>query len=142
MDNNVPVESLFKGVGIEIDIKDPQNFLKIKETLTRIGVASKTTNMLYQSCHILHKRDIDGKSHYAIVHFKEMFKLDGKPSSLEDKDIERRNAIVRLLEEWSLLKVLKEDAIGVCAPMSSIKVISYADKKNWTLVEKYKIGRK
>lgn len=141
--NNNNDDDLFQGVGIEVDILDSENFLKIKETLTRIGVASRQTNTLYQSCHILHKRDNAGNSHYAIVHFKEMFKLDGKPSSLEQKDVDRRNRAVVLLQDWNLLKIMSEEDINNnLAPMSAIKVLSHREKNDWTLVEKYKIGKK
>lgn len=133
---------LFRGVGVLIDIKNNENFLKIKETLTRIGVASKQDNKLYQSCHILHKRDSIGKSHYAIVHFKEMFLLDGKDASLEDKDYERRNAIAFLLEDWNLVEVINPEDYTYRAPIATIKIISHADKKNWELIAKYKIGKK
>ena len=142
MSNEKVEEDIFKGLGVEIELGDPENFLKIKETLTRIGVASKIAPTLYQSCHILHKRDLTGASRYAIVHFKEMFKLDGKPSTLTEIDIARRNAIVKLLDEWKLLSIVNEETIGKVASMTSIKVISHKDKSNWNLVAKYQIGRK
>jgi len=118
---------------LEISFKEVDDFLKIKETLTRIGVASRKDNKLYQSCHILHKQ---GK--YYLVHFKELFKLDGKPSDISENDIERRNAIAKLLSDWGLLKI-KAD-LGDLAPMNQIKVISYKDKDKWELVAKYNIG--
>ena len=124
-------------VGIEVTLPDDEAFLKIRETLTRCGVASKQTKILYQSCHILHKRGL-----YYIVHFKEMFKLDGKPSSLDENDIARRNTICDLLQQWGLVKVVDQAAIGKKAPMSQVKIVSYKDKANWTLVEKYQIGNK
>jgi hypothetical protein len=133
---------IFSGVGIRVNIKSPENFLQIKETLTRIGLSPKNEKTLYQSCHILHKRDLRGDSVYAIVHFKEMFKLDGKESLLTDSDIARRNSIVRLLEEWNLVEVYNQDDITNCAPMSNIKVVSFKEKNNWNLVPKYKIGKK
>ena len=131
--------NLFSGLGIEVDIKLPQNFLKIKETLTRIGVASKKDNTLYQSCHILHKR---GK--YAIMHFKELFILDGKieETVIEDDDLARRNMIAKLLEEWDLLTIEKPDEVGELAPMAEIKVIPWKQKSEWTLIAKYTIGAK
>jgi hypothetical protein len=131
--------NLFSGLGIEVDIKLPQNFLKIKETLTRIGVASKKDNTLYQSCHILHKR---GK--YAIMHFKELFILDGKieETVIDEDDIARRNMIAKLLEEWDLLAIEKPEEVGPLAPMSEIKVIPWKQKPEWTLVSKYSIGAK
>ena len=133
--------SIFRGVGVEVDILDNENFLKIKETLTRIGVASEEHNNLYQSCHILHKRDYTGESRYAIVHFKEMFKLDDRPSSLEQKDIERRNTIVKLLQDWSLLKVKENEDISEQAAVDTLTIISYKQKKYWNLIEKYTIGK-
>ena len=123
---------------IEVTLAQKDDFLKVRETLTRIGVAAKKENVLYQSCHILHKQ---GK--YYIVHFKELFALDGKPSSIVDNDIARRNAIVNLLEEWGLIKVVDPDRIKEPrAPISQIKIISFKDKHEWELVAKYNIGRK
>jgi hypothetical protein len=118
---------------LEIEFKESDDFLKIKETLTRIGVASRKDNKLYQSCHILHKQ---GK--YYLVHFKELFKLDGKPADISDNDIERRNAIAKLLSEWGLLSLV--EPIGAIAPMNQIKIISYKDKDKWELISKYNIG--
>ena len=134
--------NLFRGVGVEVDIKNPQNFLKIKETLTRIGVASKKENKLFQSCHILHKRDSNSVSHYAIVHFKEMFILDGKEANFEEQDLPRRNAIVHLLEEWDLLDIKNPTDAQDVAPIQTIKILSFKEKADWILVEKYKIGKK
>ena len=123
---------------IEVSLIDEQNFLKIKETLTRIGVASRKEKKLYQSCHILHKR---GK--YYILHFKELFLLDGKTSTLSKEDEGRRNTIINLLEEWNLLKVIDPDKIqSNVAPFSRIKVISYQEKPEWELIAKYNIGIK
>jgi len=139
MTDTLPIKSLFCNAGILVDIKDQQNFLKIKETLTRIGIAAQNSKTLTQSCHILHKRDAQGNSHYAIVHFKEMFMLDNMKSTLDETDILRRNKIVALLEDWNLLSPLEdfeyEDEIEV-------KVISHKEKSEWKLVEKYKIGKK
>ena len=140
------MSSTFRGVGVEVSLRDSEDFLKIKETLTRIGVSSQKHQTLYQSCHILHKRDVTGSSRYAIVHFKEMFKLDGKPSSLEEKDIQRRNSIVNLLEEWNLLDVIDQNFKETVQPnsrelMSNIKVLSFKEKDQWNLVAKYKIGK-
>ena|ERR1035437_1752647 len=134
--------NLFRGVGVEVDIKKPDNFLKIKETLTRIGVASKKEKTLYQSCHILHKRDSNGVSHYAIVLFKEMFILDGKEANFDDTDIPRRNAIVRLLEEWDLLDIVDPNSAQNVAQIQTIKILSFKEKSEWLLVPKYKIGKK
>lgn len=121
---------------VEVALDDQEDFLKIKETLTRIGVASKKDRKLYQSCHILHKQ---GK--YYIVHFKELFKLDGKSSDFSDNDRARRNAVVNLLKEWGLINVVKTDEFE-SAPISQIKIISHKEKDNWELVPKYNIGRK
>ena len=121
---------------LEISFKENDDFLKIRETLTRIGVASRKDKTLYQSCHILHKR---GK--YYLVHFKELFALDGKESSITENDLARRNAIARLLEEWDLVSILdKEQSSTPLAPMSQIKVLPHKEKSEWTLVAKYNIG--
>ena len=121
---------------LEISFKENDDFLKIRETLTRIGVASRKDNTLYQSCHILHKR---GK--YYLVHFKELFALDGKESSITENDLARRNAIARLLEEWDLLSILDEEQSSTpLAPMSQIKVLPHKEKPEWNLIAKYNIG--
>lgn len=136
---------VFRGNGVEVILKSEDDFLKIKETLTRIGVSSNTSKTLYQSCHIYHKRDRNGKSRYAIVHFKEMFKFDGRPSSLSETDIGRRNVIVKLLKEWGLIDVVGISNVDELTPMltpSSIKIISHQNKKDWNLVSKYTIGQK
>jgi hypothetical protein len=123
---------------VEVSLLEQEDFLKIKETLTRIGVASKKDNTLYQSCHILHKQ---GK--YYIVHFKELFMLDGKPSNLSEDDMSRRNTIATLLEQWGLLKVVRPEYIAeLMAPISQIKIISHKEKDDWELVAKYNIGRR
>jgi len=123
---------------IEIKLKTEEDFLKIKETLTRIGVASRKENTLYQSCHILHKQ---GK--YYIVHFKELFLLDGKESSITENDIARRNTIIKLLAEWELLEVIDMNKIDeITAPLNQIKIIPFKEKFEWELVAKYTIGKK
>jgi hypothetical protein len=123
---------------VEIKLFKDDDFLKIKETLSRIGVASKKENVLYQSCHILHKQ-----GHYYIVHFKELFSLDGKPSSISEADIARRNTIVSLLSDWGLLKICKPEQIEApIAPISQVKVLSFNEKNDWELVTKYNIGKK
>ena len=122
---------------LEITLKEPDDFLKVKETLTRIGVASKKSNTLFQSCHILHKQ---GK--YYIVHFKELFALDGKPTDLNEDDISRRNTIAKLLAEWSLCSVVDVTQLQPADSMSSIKVIPFNQKSEWELVAKYNIGKK
>lgn len=123
---------------VEVELPSQDSFLKVKETLTRIGVASKKDKILYQSCHILHKQ---GK--YYIVHFKELFILDGKANSLSDEDKARRNTIVNLLEEWNLVKTVKPAMIeDPVAPLSQVKVLSHKEKDEWTLTAKYSIGKR
>ena len=122
---------------IEVTLKEPDDFLKVRETLTRIGVASRKEKKIYQSCHILHKQ---GK--YYIVHFKELFALDGKKANLFVNDVQRRNRIAQLLSDWGLVTVVESSSIEDCAPLSQIKVLSYKDKGEWTLESKYNIGKK
>jgi hypothetical protein len=123
---------------LEVRLKSSDDFLKVRETLTRIGVASRKEQKLFQSCHILHKR-----GRYFIVHFKELFALDGKPTNFEENDIGRRNSIANLLSEWGLVEVVSpEKYADSLAPMSQIKIISYADRSSWELVTKYNIGSK
>ena len=122
---------------VEITLNEPDDFLKVRETLTRIGVASRKEKKLYQSCHILHKQ---GK--YFIVHFKELFALDGKYSNLSVNDVQRRNRITRLLVDWGLISVVSEDSIMNIAPLNQIKVLPYKEKGEWTLETKYNIGNK
>ena len=122
---------------VEVNLKEPDDFLKVRETLTRIGVASRKEKKLYQSCHILHK-----KGQYYIVHFKELFALDGKKANLSENDVQRRNRIIKLLSDWGLVEIVKESSIKDAAPLSQIKVISYKEKGEWTLESKYNIGKK
>ena len=124
---------------VEVTLKEVDDFLKVRETLTRIGVASKKEQTLYQSCHILHK-----KGQYYIVHFKELFALDGKPTDITENDLARRNAIVKLLQDWGLLDVVRKQQIEVPEPifLSQIKIISHKEKSEWQLVPKYNIGGK
>ena len=122
---------------VEVKLNEPDNFLKVRETLTRIGVASRKEKKLYQSCHILHKQ---GK--YYIVHFKELFALDGKYANLTVNDVQRRNRITRLLADWGLVSVVNEDSIQDIAPLNQIKVLPYKDKGDWMLEQKYNIGKK
>lgn len=124
------------GLGVEVELDEPDSFLKVKETLTRIGICSNRTKTLYQTCNILHKR---GK--YYLMHFKEMFKLDGKESTLSDEDIERRDTIAVLLKDWGLVK-LKQEVASNSGAMKQLKVLPYSDKSNWTLATKYSIGTK
>ena len=120
---------------LEVGLKEPDDFLKVRETLSRIGVASRKEKKLYQSCHILHKQ-----GRYFIVHFKELFALDGKDTNLSINDISRRNTIATLLRDWGLIEVISE--IGEVAPLSQIKILSYAEKNDWVLETKYNIGKK
>ena len=122
---------------IEVKLNEPDDFLKVRETLTRIGVASRKEKKLYQSCHILHKQ---GK--YYIVHFKELFALDGKYANLTVNDVQRRNRITRLLSDWGLISVVSEEGILDIAPLNQIKVLPYRDKNEWVLEQKYNIGKK
>ncbi len=125
------------GCMLEVSLPEPDNFLKIRETLTRIGVASRKDKTLYQSCHILHKQ-----GRYFIVHFKELFALDGKEANITVSDIERRNTITCLLEDWGLLKVISPIKAEQKVSLSQIKVVSFKEKKEWGLVAKYSIGKK
>jgi hypothetical protein len=120
---------------LEVDLIEPDNFLKVRETLTRIGIASRKDKKLFQSCHILHKQ-----GRYFIVHFKELFALDGKESDISMSDIERRNVIAELLQDWGLLKILDKSKAEPKASLSQIKVVSYKEKSEWELVPKYNIG--
>ena len=122
---------------VEVGLKEPDDFLKVRETLTRIGVASRKEKKLYQSCHILHKQ---GK--YYIVHFKELFALDGKKANLSLNDVQRRNRIVQLLGDWGLVSINVKESIADVAPLSQIKVLAYKEKNDWTLESKYNIGKK
>jgi len=120
---------------LEVGLKEPDDFLKVRETLSRIGVASRKEKKLYQSCHILHKQ-----GRYYIVHFKELFALDGKNTNLSENDVARRNTIANLLKDWGLINVLGDTT--VVAPLSQIKVLSFREKNEWTLETKYNIGKK
>jgi hypothetical protein len=133
-------ESLVDVIGYapcEVTLVKPDDFLKVRETLTRIGIASRKEKTLFQSCHILHKQN-----RYFIVHFKELFALDGKHTDITENDIERRNSIASLLSDWGLIKILNPNSILDQAPLSQIKIISYKDKDEWNLQSKYNIGRK
>jgi|TARA_B110000971_G_C19993904_1_gene493298 hypothetical protein len=132
------IEDIFKGVGIEVSLPTPDSFLKVKETLTRIGISSRKEKKLYQTCHILHKQ-----GRYAILHFKELFILDGKKNTFTEEDLARRNTIVNLLNEWGLVVITHENATGdIAAPINQIKILSHKEKSNWTLEAKYNIGKK
>ena len=122
---------------VEVGLKEPDDFLKVRETLTRIGVASRKEKKLYQSCHILHQQ-----GRYYIVHFKELFALDGKKANLSLNDVQRRNRIVQLLSDWGLITISSKESIADVAPLSQIKVLAYKEKGEWTLESKYNIGKK
>jgi hypothetical protein len=122
---------------IEVLLNEPDDFLKVRETLTRIGVASRKEKKLYQSCHILHKQ-----GRYYLVHFKELFALDGKHANLTVNDVQRRNRIIRLLSDWGLVNIVKEESVVDIAPLNQIKVLAYRDKGDWILEQKYNIGKK
>jgi len=122
---------------LEVTLNEPDDFLKVRETLTRIGVASRKDNTLFQSCHILHKQ-----GRYFIVHFKELFLLDGKKSNLEENDIARRNTIATLMSDWGLVSIDNREKAQPLAPMRQIKIIPFKEKNNWTLQPKYNIGNK
>jgi hypothetical protein len=132
------MENIFNDLGVEVTLREKDDFLKIRETLTRIGVSSKKENKLFQSCHILHKR-----GRYAIMHFKELFILDGLSSDISDDDIARRNTIVNLLNEWNLCDIVDEsETKDLVASLAQIKIISHRDKDDWELIPKYHIGKK
>ena len=122
---------------LEVMLNEPDDFLKVRETLTRIGVASRKEKKLYQSCHILHKQ-----GRYFIVHFKELFALDGKHANLTSNDVQRRNRIAKLLADWGLISIVKETDVANIAPLNQIKVLAYKDKRDWILEQKYNIGKK
>ena len=122
---------------VEVQLNEPDDFLKVRETLTRIGVASRKEKKLYQSCHILHKQ-----GRYYIVHFKELLALDGKHANLTSNDVQRRNRITQLLSDWGLIEVVKADSISDIAPLNQIKVLAFKEKDEWTLETKYNIGKK
>jgi hypothetical protein len=130
------MNDIFTGCGVEITLNDNDSFLKVKETLTRIGVASKKNKTLYQSCHILHKQ-----GRYVILHFKELFILDGKPADFSENDMARRNTIAQLLSQWGLVNIVdqftEEDQV---APISQIKILPFKEKDEWNLIAKYSIG--
>jgi hypothetical protein len=131
---NIDIEGY---IPLEIKLVEPDDFLKIRETLTRIGVASRKDKILYQSCHILHKQ-----GRYFIVHFKELFALDGKQADLTENDLQRRNTVAKLLSDWGLITLLQPKLFDDVAPLSQIKVLSFKEKDDWTLQTKYNIGKK
>ena len=131
------VEDIFRGYGVEVILPDEDSFLKIRETLTRIGVSSRKENKLYQSCHILHKR-----GRYAILHFKELFSLDGLESDISETDIARRNTITNLLEEWELLEIDSDEELEPTLSLKQMKILPHKEKDDWELIPKYHIGRR
>ena len=135
MEEQKPINSWAPADMLEITLAEPDDFLKVRETLTRIGVASRKDNKLFQSCHILHKQ-----GRYFIVHFKELFLLDGKPSNLVENDLQRRNTITTLLADWGLCSIINPESAKDIAPLRQIKVISFKDKNEWELCPKYNIG--
>jgi hypothetical protein len=128
-------DKIFNKVGIHIKLYDPEDFMVIKETLSRIGVSPKGKKVLYQSCHLIHKNDI-----YIVAHFKELFSLDGLPSNTSEEDIKRRNTIVKLLEDWDLLEVIDKEKIKSNLPINALKIIKYEEKDNWDLIPKFNPG--
>lgn len=131
-------EDIFRGVGVEVNLKNQDDFLKVRETLTRIGIASKKEKKLYQSCHILHKR-----GRYVILSFKELFKLDGKESNFTESDLARRNTIAKLLHDWGLVEIMDLDQIEEpTIPISQIKIIPHKERSQWELIAKYQVGSK
>lgn len=129
-------EDIFDGYGIEVVLKKPDDFLKVKETLTRIGISSKRTNTLYQSCHILHKQ-----GRYVIIHFLELFELDGKKSNFSEADEARRNTIAKLLEDWGLVEIIDDDFDELPkSPITAFKILPFKEKSNWILKPKYQVG--
>ena len=134
------MSDIFKGVGVEITLENEDAFLKVRETLTRIGVSSRKEKVLFQSAHILHKQ-----GRYVTLHFKELFQLDGKPATITENDLQRRNAIAVLLEQWGLVTILKDEKEKIAhnlAPLHQIKIIAYKEKDEWDLQSKYSIGKK
>ena len=136
MENNNIVEWTPSSM-LEVTLNEPDDFLKVRETLTRIGVASRKDNKLFQSCHILHKQ-----GRYFIVHFKELFLLDGKKSNLEENDVARRNTIAQLMSDWGLIEIYSKELMEPLAPLRQIKIIPFKEKQEWELCPKYNIGNK
>lgn len=128
-------ESIFKGVGVHVKLFDPEDFMVVRETLSRIGVSPKGKNVLYQSCHLIHKNEV-----YIIAHFKELFALDRLPSNTSEEDIKRRNAIIKLLEDWELLEVVDKEKIKDQIPINAIKIIKHSERDNWELIPKFNPG--
>ena len=128
-------KNVFNGVGVQVKLFDEEDFMVVRETLSRIGVSPKGKKILYQSCHLVHKNGV-----YVIAHFKELFALDGLPSNVSEEDLKRRNAIIKLLEEWELIEVLEKTKIEDAMPISGLKIIKHSEKQNWELVPKFNTG--
>jgi hypothetical protein len=128
-------KNVFKGVGVQVKLFDEEDFMVVRETLSRIGVSPKGKKVLYQSCHLVHKDGV-----YVIAHFKELFALDDLPANVSEEDIQRRNAIIKLLEEWELIEVVNKDSIKNAMPISGLKIIKHSEKNNWELVPKFNTG--
>lgn len=128
-------DQVFKGVGVQVKLQEPDDFMVVRETLSRMGVSPKGKNILYQSCHLIHKNEV-----YIIAHFKELFSLDGLPSNITEEDLKRRNAIISLLEEWDLLDIVDKEKIKDKIPLNAIKIIKHEEKANWQLIPKFNPG--
>lgn len=128
-------KNVFKGVGVQVKLFDEEDFMVVRETLSRIGVSPKGKKVLYQSCHLVHKDGV-----YVIAHFKELFALDDLPANVSEEDIQRRNAIIKLLEEWELIEVVNKNSIKNAMPISGLKIIKHSEKNNWELVPKFNTG--
>lgn len=128
-------DKVFNNIGIHVNLFDPEDFMVVRETLSRMGVSPKGKNILYQSCHLIHKNDV-----YIIAHFKELFALDNLPSNVSDEDIKRRNAIVKLLEDWELVEVVDKEKIKDQMPVNGIKIIKHTEKDDWDLIPKFNPG--
>lgn len=132
---SVSSDKIFNNIGVHVKLFDPEDFMVVRETLSRIGVSPKGKNVLYQSCHLIHKNEV-----YIIAHFKELFALDGLPSNVSEEDIKRRNTIVQLLKDWELIELIDEHKIENKMPINGIKIIKYDEKDNWDLIPKFNPG--
>ena len=128
-------KNVFKNIGVHVKLFDDEDFMVVRETLSRIGVSPKGKNTLYQSCHLIHKNGV-----YVVAHFKELFALDDLPSNVSEEDIKRRNAIIKLLEEWELLEIVDKDLVKDSMPLSGLKIIKYSERDQWELVSKFNTG--
>lgn len=128
-------DKIFNNVGVHVKLFDPEDFMVVRETLSRIGVSPKGKKVLYQSCHLIHKNEV-----YIVAHFKELFALDGLPSNVSEEDIKRRNAIIKLLEDWELVEIVDKEKVKESMPVSGIKIIKYTEKDSWELIPKFNPG--